>query len=121
MKKKPYGFWITNDGTIHSIMNEFGHKKFIENLYNITFNSDEDATNFSLNNGWIRIVNGSKSFMVDYRYLMCKNQINSLKEIDNNLQENGFFHTDYILSYGRDYYFFENIKQLINRIKERSC
>ena len=118
---KPYGFWISPFGEIHTILNDFGHKKFIERLFETTFQTDEDATNYTLNNGWIRIVNGSTSFMVDYRYIMNSEQLKAIKLIDDQLQVDGFFHKDYILSYGMDYYFFDNIKKLINRIKERSC
>ena len=116
-----YGFWISPQGEIHTILNDFGHKKFAEQLFETTFDSDEDATDRTLNDGWIRVVNGSKAFMVDYRYLMTRNQLTAIKELDNKLQENGHFHENYILTYGRDYYIFDNVKQLINRIKDRSC
>lgn len=119
--KSIYGFWIDPNGTIYTITDNFGHKKFIENIMNESFDSDEDATEATLNDGWIRIVNGKTSLMVDYKYLMCSAQLKALDSIDLALMKSGYNHTDYILSYGRDYIFFDSIKKLIKRIRERSC
>lgn len=118
---KPYGFWISPTNEVFTIMNDFGHKQFIEKVLEKTFNSDEDATQQTLDLGWIRIVNGSSSLMIDYRYIQTKEQLKLLKELKNKLEENGYFHKDYILSYGYDYWNFDTFDKLINHIKNRSC
>lgn len=118
---KPYGFWISPDNKIYTIMNDFGHKKFIENLLGETYDSDEDATTKTLELGWIRIVNGNQTLMVDYRYIQTREQLRLLKEINNQLKSDGYFHKDFILSYGYDYWNFDTFDKLINHIKNRSC
>ena len=102
-------------------MNDFGHKKFIENLFGETYDSDEDATTKTLELGWIRIVNGNQTLMVDYRYIQTREQLRLLKEINNQLESDGYFHKDFILSYGYDFWNFDTFDKLINHIKNRSC
>lgn len=116
-----YGYWILPDGSYRVIQNQFGHKKFIEDYFNTKFNSDEDATEASLKEGWIRIVNGSQMFMVDYRYIMCQAQLKAIKEIDDILQDNGCYHQDYFVTHGYEYFHYKNVKQLINHIINRDC
>ena len=118
---KVYGFWISPDANIYPILNDFGHQVFMEKYLGKTFNTDEETIEETLNQGWIRIVNNPKYFMLDYRYIMNNKQLSSIKKIDEQLQEDGYFHSDYILSYGREYYNFSCVKDLIARIRLRSC
>lgn len=118
---KLYGFWIEPNGIIHTIMGMFCHKEFIERTLNKHYDSYEEATTDTLDNGWIRVVNGDKSLMVDYRYIMSNNQLKALKSIEEQMLQNGYQHKDFILTYGLEYYIFDSMKDLINRIKVRSC
>ena len=117
---KIYGFWIDPKGNIYQINDEVGHKVFMEKYFHKIFNSDEDVYNQTLNEGWIRIVN-KREFIVNYMYIICRNQLSSLKNIDNILQENGYFHDHYYLEYRNQFYDCDSMKHLIRKIKERSC
>lgn len=118
---KPYGFWISPLGEIVTIMTDFNHRKIIEEILGKTFESDVDATEKTLEQGWIRIVNGNNSLMVDYRYIQTKHQLKVLSELNDKLETDGYFHKDFILSYGYDYWCFNSFKELLNHIKSRSC
>ena len=117
---KIYGFWVDPNGKSYLIEDELGHKKFMEKFLNKKFNSEEEILNETLNNGWIRVVN-KKEFIVNYSYLMSRKQLTTLKNIDNILQENGYFHDHYYLEYRNQFYDCDSMKHLLNKIKERSC
>ena len=118
---KIYGFWISPEGDIHPILDDFGHQVFMERYFDKTFESEEETIEETLNQGWIRVVNKTDYFMLDYRYIMNSKQLTAIKKIDDKLQEDGYFHKDYILSYGREFYMFNDVKDLIARIRLRSC
>lgn len=117
---KIYGFWVDPNGKSYLIEDELGHKSFMEKFLNKNFDSEEETLNETLNNGWIRVVN-KKEFIVNYSYLMSRKQLTTLKNIDNILQENGYFHDHYYLEYKNQFYDCDSMKHLLNKIKERSC
>ena len=121
MNKKIYGFWISPEANVHTIFDDFGHQVFMERYLGKTFESEEETIEETLNQGWIRIVTKSNYFMLDYRYIMNRKQLSVIKKIDEQLQSDGYFPRDYILSYGREYYMFNNVKDLVARIRQRSC
>ena len=114
-----YGFWISPTSEIHTIFNDFGHKQFIESLLGKPIESICETESELFDEGWIRIVNTEKSFMVNYKCIMSRKQIQAIEAIEESLLKEGYFHEQYILDYGYDYHFFDSIKGLINRIKER--
>lgn len=116
---KIYGFWISPNGEIHTILDDFGHKKFIESLLNINADNEENLETNLFDEGWIRIVNTDKTFMVNYRCINCRKQLTAIKLIEKQLNCDGYFHENYILDYGYDYHFFDSIDKLLHRIKER--
>lgn len=115
----PYGFWISPDAEIYTIMNSFGHKRFIEQLLGKEIDSDIDADNTLFDDGWIRIVNTEQTLMVNYRCITCSKQLDAIKLIESQLLKDGCYHTQYILDYGYDYHFFDTIGKMVRRIKER--
>ena len=114
-----YGFWISPEGTIHTVFNEFGHKEFIEKLLNKKVENEEEEENSLFDDGWIRIVNMRDSLMVNYRCITSNRQIHAIEKIENKLNEYGIFHTQFILDYGYDYHFFDTLEDMIRRIRER--
>lgn len=116
---KPYGFWISPDAEIHTIMNDFGHKAFIEKLLGKSFESDDEADNTLLDDGWIRIVNTDQTLMVNYRCITSRKQLKAIEMIEEKLAIQGFEHLQYILDYGYDYHFFDEFKDMMKRIRQR--
>lgn len=114
-----YGFWISPQSEIHPIFDDFGHKKFIENLLKESVDATDSPENSLFDEGWIRIVNTNKSLMVNYKCITSRMQLKAIEEIENSLLREGYFHEQYILDYGYDYHFFDSLKGLLNRIKER--
>lgn len=115
----PYGFWISPQAEIYTINNAFGHKKFIEQLLGKEFDSDIDADNVLFDDGWIRIVNTEQTLMVNYKCITCSQQLEAIKRIDKQLEKQGCYHLQYILDYGYDYHFFDNIDKMLRRIRQR--
>lgn len=114
-----YGFWISPQGEIHTIFNDFGHKQFIESLLGKKIDNETCEEVSLFDEGWIRIVNTKKTLMVNYRCITCREQLSAIKLIENQLNCDGYFHEQYILDYGYDYHFFDSIDKLLRRIKER--
>lgn len=115
----PYGFWISPTGEIHTIMDSYGHKQFIEKLLGHETDNSDDMDNSLFDDGWIRIVNTEHTFMVNYKCITSLKQLEAIKKIDEKMESCGVFHEQYILDYGYDYHFFDDLKQLIRRIKQR--
>ena len=121
---KIYGFWISPEGEIFTIEDEFGHRTFIENLFKTSFKTDDDCVKETLDDGWIRIVN-KREFIVSYKYLICSKQLSAIKECVKKVEENGYFHDTFYLERNSgsraDFYAYDSIKDLINKIKYWSC
>lgn len=115
----PYGFWISPKGEIHTILDAYGHKKFMEKYLGHEVQDTDDMDNTLFDDGWIRIVNTEHTFMVNYKCITCHKQLEAIKAIDKKMESDGIFHNQYILDYGYDYHFFDDLKQLLRRIKER--
>jgi hypothetical protein len=118
MTKSIYGFWISPNAEVHTILTDFGHKEIIENILGRAITKDEEEKAL-FDDGWIRIVNMEKTLMVNYRCICCSKQIEAIKKIEEQLTKDGYFHEQYILDYGYDYHFFDSIRSLTKRIKER--
>lgn len=114
-----YGFWISPNGEIHIIFNDFGHKQFMEQLLNKKIDSEVSEENSLFDEGWIRIVNTRQTLMVNYRCITSNKQLSAIKLIEEQLNKDGYFHNNYILDYGYDYHFFDSLDKLIRRIRER--
>ena len=114
-----YGFWISPTGEIHTILDDFGHKKFMESLLNKQLDNEVSEETSLFDEGWIRIVNTKKTFMVNYRCITCRAQLTALKEVEQQLNKDGYFHESFILDYGYDYHFFDSLNSLLRRIRER--
>lgn len=114
-----YGFWISPQGEIHTIFDNFGHKKFIESLLGKKIDNEASEETSLFDDGWIRIVNTEQTLMVNYRCITCREQLSAIKLIENQLNRDGYFHKQYILDYGYDYHFFDSIDKLLRRIRER--
>lgn len=117
-KSNVYGFWIDPSCNVIPILNAFEHIKIAKQLYENCGNDEQLMINM-LNDGWIRIINTKQSFMVDYRCILTRRHLSVIKEVVNKLEEDGIFHTSFILTYGSDYHFFDTINDLIRRIKQR--
>lgn len=117
--KNPYGFWISPNADVHTIMDDYGHQKFIEKLLGKKFQSAEDADASLLDDGWIRIVNTDQTLMVNYKCITSSKQLQVLKAVEQKLEENGVFHTQFILDYGYDYHFFDSFEAMMKRIRQR--
>ena len=114
-----YGFWISPDSTVYTVHDDYGHRDFIEKLLGHSVENTDDTANTLFDDGWIRIVNTNKSLMVDYNCLMSNQQLYTIERIEKQLQEQGYFHEQYILEYRNNHKFFENIKQLTNFMRSR--
>jgi len=114
-----YGFWISPNSEIHTIFNDFGHKAFIEKLLGKHIDTLEECENSLFDDGWIRIVNTKQTLMVNYKCIMSTSQIEAIKNIEEQLLDDGYLHNNYILDYGYDYHMFDSIDKLLKRIKER--
>ena len=120
IERKPiYGFWVSPDGVIYTIENDFGHKKLIEELLKEQFDSDESAVSKSLDDGWVRIVNMNKTYMIDYKYVCSTKQLNALKEVNDIMENNGYFHDNYSVSCYSSYKIFNSFKEMMRYIRER--
>ena len=86
-----YGFWISPTSEIHTIFNDFGHKQFIESLLGKPIESICETESKLFDEGWIRIVNTEKSFMVNYKCIMSRKQIQAIEAIEESLLKEGYF------------------------------
>lgn len=114
-----YGYWVSPDGYKTLIQDRFGHRKFAEQILNTKIESEVNTVSLMLDKGWIRIVNGQKTLMLDYKYLYSINQLTCLYDIDKELMDNGYFHESYGLSYPYGYKVFVSWKQMINYMKQK--
>lgn len=112
-----YGFWISPKGEIHTIINDFGHKEFMEKQLGFQISDENDCSLFD--DGWIRIVNGNQSFMVNYRCITSMIQLKAISKIEQRLKKDGYNHTSFILDYGYDYHIFNTFTEMMQRIKDR--
>lgn len=120
MEQKPiYGFWVSPNGDIYTIENDFGHKKIIEEILKEQFDSNESAVDKSLDEGWVRIVNMNKTYMIDYKYVCSTKQLNALKTVNDIMENNGYFHEHYGVSCYSSYKIFDSFKEMIRYIRER--
>ena len=87
-----YGFWISPTSEIYTIFNDFGHKQFIESLLGKPIESICETESELFDEGWIRIVNTEKSFMVNYKCIMSRKQIQAIEAIEESLLKEGYFH-----------------------------
>ena len=120
MFNKIYGFWIDPKSTIYPIEDEFGHRIFMENHLNKEFESDDDCTKKTLDEGWIRVVN-KREFIINYKYLMRYNQLDAIRKCVDIIESLGYKHNHCYLEHHDRYIEFDNIEELIDRIKYWSC
>jgi hypothetical protein len=118
-RKNIYGFWVSPDGDIYIVEEEYGHRKFLEQLLEEKVESSELATIKQLDKGWVRAVNMGGSLMIDYKYVATRKQFYSIMKLNDILQDNGYFHNKYIISTPHSYKFFDSFKEIIRFIRER--
>jgi len=116
-----YGFWISPESEVHIVDTDYGHKQVMEKILGKPLDDDESKDLALFDEGWIRIVNTKKTFMVNYRCLTSSKQLSAIQDIEKSLENKGYIHEQYLLDCGYDYHFYDTLKELINTIKMRSC
>lgn len=114
-----YGYWISPTSDVHTVYDDFGHKDAMEEIIGRKIDNPEVLKEELFDNGWIRLVNNSRTLMVNYKHIVARNQIRVLEKVEKELEKFGYNHEKYILDYGYGYHFFDTMRDLLERVQER--